>query len=96
MNTLSIIDLENRLRGWVCQQAGPVTAEEAAEFLGMPQDSDGTYYAIPGIGKALENIGCEKEVLIHYWPPVMKLDQPEQFDTSTGQITTMQPVEKTP
>ena len=82
MDTIAIPELQhvlqNRLREWVNQQPGSITAEEAAEFLGMPQDSDGTYYGMATIGAALEQLGCEKEVLIHYWPPAARLSKPEQ------------------
>lgn len=80
------IKLQNRLRDWVNQQPGPITVEEAAEFLGMPQDADGTYYAIPTIGRALERLGCEKEVLIHFWPPSAKLAQQPPQPTDKAEL----------
>lgn len=70
-------EIQDRLRSWVAQQPGSITYEEAAEFLGMPQDSDGTYYGRATIETALENLGCEREVLIHFWPPAARLAQPQ-------------------
>lgn len=66
-------EIQNRLSAWVAQQPGSITVEEAAEFLDMPRDSDGTYYSRQSIEAALENLGCEREVLIHFWPPAARL-----------------------
>ncbi|MBK7492716.1 MAG: hypothetical protein IPI17_12620 [Nitrosomonas sp.] len=71
------LQIQNRLRDWVNQQPGSITFEEAAEFLAMPQDSDGTYYGRSTIEAALEMLGCEKEVLVHYWPPAARLARPQ-------------------
>lgn len=57
---------ENRLRKWV-KQSELFSIEEAFQFLGLdPENHD----ALPSIRTALENLGCEQEVIVIYHPPI--------------------------
>lgn len=68
-STLPSVDhYENHLREWV-KQSELFSIEEAIEFLGLDPKNHDTQYIIPLIRNALENLGCEKEVIVFYYPP---------------------------
>lgn len=56
---------ENRLREWV-KRSELFSIEEAIEFLELdPENHD----ALPSIRNALENLGCEREIIVIYYLP---------------------------
>lgn len=63
------IDYTERLREWVLTYPGTFEMIDVLEFLGINPDSDGAWYAIPSIAKALESLGCKKEIIVIYRPP---------------------------
>ncbi|MBA3756924.1 MAG: hypothetical protein H0X02_12145 [Nitrosomonas sp.] len=76
---------ENRLREWV-KKSGLFSIEEAIEFLGLdPEILD----ALPSIRNALENLGCERKVIVIYHPPAANAESihPEPIYNVTVQPT---------
>lgn len=76
---------ENRLREWV-KQSGLFSIEEAIEFLGLDSKN---HDALPPIRNALENLGCEREVIVIYHPPATHAESvhPEPIYNVTAQPT---------
>lgn len=63
------INYTERLREWVENYPHTFEMADVMEFLGIDTESDGASYAIPSIAKALESLGCKKEMIVIYHPP---------------------------
>ncbi len=63
------INYTERLREWVENYPHTFEMADVLEFLSINPQSDGACYAIPSIAKALESLGCKKEMIVIYHPP---------------------------